>query len=64
MPGFVKAREQNFFQSMREENVMGSILKGTSFSSLYYKVLNDNSDQNGKDSKKCKDDGSAHLVAL
>lgn len=34
------------------------------FSSLYYEVLNDNSNQNGKDSKKCKDDSSAHLVAL
>jgi len=34
------------------------------FSSLYYKVLNDNSNQNGEDSKKCKDDSSTHLVAL
>lgn len=64
MPVFVKAREQNFFLDYEKVKCNGQHSKINLFSSLYYKVLNDNSNQNGKDSKKCKNDSSTHLVAL
>jgi len=61
---FCKSKRTDFFLDYEKVECNGQHSKINLFSSLYYKVLNDNSNQNGKDSKKCKNDSSTHLVAL
>lgn len=61
---FCKSKRTELLLDYEKVKCNGQRSKRDFFSSLYYKVLNDNSDQNGKDSKKCEDDSSPHLVAL
>lgn len=61
---FCKSKRTELFLDYEKVKCNGQHSKINLFSSLYYKVLDDNSDQNGKDSKKCKNDSSTHLVAL
>lgn len=61
---FCKSKRTELLLDYEKVKCNGQRSKRNLFSSLYYEVLNDNSDQNGKDSKKCEDDSSAHLVAL
>lgn len=61
---FCKSKRTELLLDYEKVRCNGQHSKINLFSSLYYEILNDNSNQNGKDSKKCKDDSSTHLVAL
>lgn len=61
---FCKSKRTELLLDDEKVKCNGQCYKIDLFSSLYDEVLNDNSNQNGKDSKKCKDDSSTHLVAL